>query len=531
MTKSNEHQVCRPENGGQSGGVRWRLLVVALLLLAAFLVWRRATVSATDDGWAALGELPEEVWGGAAVANPRFILEFGRSLAELWSDQIEFGLRDDLLEMIGMDVLSVEDWRRAGFDPDAPIWFAAPVLDASGDSLAMVVSVGVVEPELALASMRSLVEGEEFDWLTIREAGHEIYTDEEEVAFLFHGQRMYLSGGDDRETALKALRKFVDETAARLAGNADFRMVRGGLPRSNFAAYLPLSRLVRVLRHEDFHLSAEELVWLDWFDSNFRAAGLVADRGYGRLLLAFAEGSELRDRLWPADSPQVFTGRFGEPLLAVNVSLDRPVPLLFDLVEQLGGAEALAEFEDELKEELRTDRDQLGTVFEQLTGGLLFYGFKGFFEPEFVVFLKIPEGGQATVDEWIRRIGSDLEPRRYGNNLLYREGCGDSLVGFVDGYLVFGNATRHMANVAEGRYANWQPRGGDALLSLELRVARILAETGEMLPPQTVDAITLLFGRERDRQYIHAELTRTDQGLVLNAETPVLRVLFGEKLR
>lgn len=513
----------------KSGAGRWWLLIVMVLLLAGFSVWRRACVSVTIDSWAVMGDLQEDTYACGTIANPLFIIELGADLAERFSDDVSFEIRDELLKAVGIDIFSIEDWRGAGFDPEAPLLASIPVIDESSGMLALVVSVGLLELEQAQSSLHDLGESSDLEKRTITRAGYEIHTYDEELFFLVHEKRLYIGVGDDEYTTVRALGKIIDGTSERLADNADFRTVRRVLPKSNVAAYLPLSPLINLLRKE-FHLYPHELVWLDWLGSNFQAMGLVADRGYGRIILTFAKDSKFRYRLQPAGSSRVFAGRFGEPLFALNVSLAQPVPLIFGLIEQIGGAEALAEFETELQDELYTDRRRLEAIFKELTGSLLFYGFKGFFEPQFIVFCKVSEETQAMVAEWILKLNPDLLPHRYGNSLLWRDRADDFIAGFVDGYLVFGNSKRHILNVAEGLYADWQPRSGDSLLSFELRVARILDETGEMMPPQVVDAITLLFGEERSRQYIYAELTRTCHGIVLNAETPVLRMLFGMDL-
>ncbi len=371
------------QNGGALLGVMIGVVIVAIVFCAMWFF----TGPAGGGGWGQLADLPADTWGCGTLSDPSPLVKTVEGVVGGLPYEIKTEIRDNITDELGLDVFSGEALERAGFDTTAPVVLNVPRQGISGEPQSVVFSVGVNDEKRALDTIEGMARRNNLDWHRDGASGQEIYSIEDEMTLFVRDQRLYMSMGETVTDALDALREMTDDTGKKLGDTEEFDKIRRSMNNANVVAYIPLHPIFRSIRSEMYY--DEEKVVVDWLMDNFETLATTADEGRSETMVSFASRSTLAEKLNTAGSCRDFLSQLDEPMAALTVSIDKPVHLVFDIAEELGGRAAVSEMEREFESEFEMPRDDLEKLFEKLVGGVAIYGFGRYGDPQMMVFFTV----------------------------------------------------------------------------------------------------------------------------------------------
>lgn len=526
--KTNALEIsCDIRRQGQCGGALLGVMVGVVIVAIIFCAMWFFTEPAGEDGWGRLADLPAETWGCGVMSDPSPVVKMAEGVVGSLPHEIKEEIQEGITRELGLDVFSREALERAGFDTTAPVVLNVPRQGLSDEPQAMVLSIGVNDEKRVLDSIEDMARRNDLEWGRDEVSGQEMYSIDGEMILLVREGRLYMGVGESSMAVTDALRDMLDGARKKLDDSEEFDRVRRSMSNANLAGYIPLYPIFRTIRDEMYY--DDEKVVVDWLMDNFEALAIAADEGRSETMVSFTSRSTLDEQLKTAEACRDFLSRLDEPMAAMTVSLDKPVQLVLDIAEELGGRAAVSEMEREFEDEFEMTRADVEKIFEQLVGGIALYGIGRYGEPELLVFFMVSKTGEQTIKDFIHKVDPKIDSQTCKNGVLYRDRHDDDfLMGLIDGYFVVGNAMKELQDLADGRGDGWEPRcGGDALVSVEYRLDKFMDGFRNVLPSEAVGIMRSFLGNNRSQQWMYAELSVDEDGLLLKAESPIMGTLMS----
>lgn len=407
-------------------------------------------------------------------------------------------------QAIGFDPVSVRDWEEAGFDLARPWSLAVLALDRQTRApTGIVMALGLKDERSALDTVRRIA----------RKANQEPREDDKsdpkvtllgnQCAAAVKDERLFLIAGPAGTDKAEEIREFLRQAERMpLRAKSEFKTATGGLPtEGDYAGYVSIKPLL------GFVPPGQQLDVLGDLTSLAFAGG----QNDFCLYLPLSSGGRLLRHLQPGAAPGEFLKKLDPPLAAMTLSLADPVAFVRYAVGQSGQGGVLVQLESMAKDALGMNLDELGEQLKNGCAGFAMYPAPGQSSPLTLAFVRAQDRAKAArvLEQKVGAVpGTEKVP--FGENVLYVGG--GSAAGLIGSYVVVGNATQQITDLAAGKTKGWRPNQDPGLLYGEMDLSALQRQLAQSGMPQLQGAAGKLSTEAR----LVLDLARREDGVLLS---------------